>query len=107
MAALDYLKEFDLDGDGIPENSGAPDQTFDDWRLQGISAYCGGLWIAALEAAIAMGRILAARGTDSAAPMQRWQDWLAQSRAVYHPTLWNGRYYRLDSQSGSQVVMVQ
>ena len=105
VAALDYLKGFDLDGDGIPENSGAPDQTFDDWRLQGISAYCGGLWIAALEAAIAMGRILAARGTDSAAPMQRWQDWLAQSRAVYHPTLWNGRYYRLDSQSGSQVVM--
>jgi len=26
---------------------------FDDWRLQGVSAYCGGLWLA-LEAAIAM-----------------------------------------------------
>jgi len=105
VATLDYLKGFDLDGDGIPENSGAPDQTFDDWRLQGISAYCGGLWIAALEAAIAMGQVLTMQGTDSAAPMQRWQDWLAQSRAVYHQTLWNGSYYRLDSQSGSQVVM--
>ncbi len=57
-AALDYLKEFDLDNDGIPENSGAPDQTFDDWRLQGISAYCGGLWIAALEATLVMGKHL-------------------------------------------------
>ncbi|WLT36960.1 GH116 family glycosyl hydrolase [Synechocystis sp. B12] len=58
VAALDYLKGFDLDNDGIPENSGAPDQTFDDWRLQGISAYCGGLWIAALEAALVMGQYL-------------------------------------------------
>ena len=29
---LTYLKTFDLDEDGIPENSGAPDQTFDDWQ---------------------------------------------------------------------------
>jgi non-lysosomal glucosylceramidase len=97
-AALAYLKEFDLDGDGIPENSGAPDQTFDDWRLQGVSAYCGGLWIAALEAAIAMGRILNQ-------PVTQYQTWLEQSRAVYHNTLWNGQYYRLDSGSGSDVVM--
>jgi non-lysosomal glucosylceramidase len=97
-AALAYLKEFDLDGDGIPENSGAPDQTFDDWRLQGVSAYCGGLWIAALEAAIAMGRILNE-------PVTQYQTWLEQSRAVYHNTLWNGQYYRLDSGSGSDVVM--
>ena len=58
VETLHYLKAFDLDNDGIPENSGAPDQTFDDWRLQGVSAYCGGLWIAALEAAIAIGQIL-------------------------------------------------
>ena len=58
VQTLDYLKTFDLDGDGIPENSGAPDQTFDDWRLQGVSAYCGGLWLAALEAAIAISDIL-------------------------------------------------
>jgi non-lysosomal glucosylceramidase len=105
VTALDYLKGFDLDGDGIPENSGAPDQTFDDWRLQGISAYCGGLWIAALEAAIAIGQVLAAQGIDSAAAVAQWQGWLAQSRAVYHSTLWNGSYYRLDSGSGSAVVM--
>jgi non-lysosomal glucosylceramidase len=98
VETLHYLKTFDLDGDGIPENGGAPDQTFDDWKLQGISAYCGGLWIAALEAAIAMGKILAADTTEFAT-------WLAQSRSVFHATLWNGDYYRIDSQSGSDVVM--
>jgi non-lysosomal glucosylceramidase len=97
-AALTYLKAFDLDGDGIPENSGAPDQTFDDWRLQGISAYCGGLWIAALEAAVAMGGILERSVTQ-------YQTWLAQARSVYHATLWNGQFYKLDSGSGSEVVM--
>ena len=106
-AALEYLKAFDLDGDGIPENSGAPDQTFDDWRLQGISAYCGGLWIAALEAAIAIGNLLSKKYPlpNLSTQIQNFQSWLTQSRAVYHDTLWNGQYYRLDSGSGSEVVM--
>ncbi|MBD2091097.1 bile acid beta-glucosidase [Microcoleus sp. FACHB-1515] len=112
---LAYLKTFDYDNDGIPENSGAPDQTFDDWRLQGVSAYCGGLWLAALEAAIAIGKILLAN--FSAVPSQykasleylreaiaTYQAWLAQSQLVY-ATLWNGQYYRLDTGSGSDVVM--
>jgi non-lysosomal glucosylceramidase len=118
VAALDYLKAFDLDQDGIPENSGAPDQTFDDWRLQGVSAYCGGLWIAALEAAIAIGQILVAQAeTDSVAGLadttlsqltdtiHLYQGWLHQSRPIYQDKLWNGQYYRLDSDSGSDVVM--
>lgn len=132
-ATLKYLKEFDRDQDGIPENSGAPDQTFDDWRLQGVSAYCGGLWIAALEAAIAIGQILAnqahqpnqssttdtsiqnpAKDSESTAqtpipdPQSQiltYQTWLEQARSVYQAKLWNGKYYRLDSESGSDVVM--
>jgi non-lysosomal glucosylceramidase len=117
VETLHYVKGFDLDGDGIPENSGAPDQTFDDWRLQGISAYCGGLWIVSLEAAIAMGKILIANppmnpnlqpddfpeGIESAIAI--FENWLQKSRAIYHQTLWNGEYYRLDSKSGSDVVM--
>nr|WP_290227441.1 GH116 family glycosyl hydrolase [Trichocoleus desertorum] len=114
VAALAYLKTFDLDGDGIPENSGAPDQTFDDWRLQGISAYCGGLWIAALEAVIAIGQILISQPAatsptaDTAEIMSAiatYQTWLAQARPLYQAKLWNGQYYRLDSGSGSDVVM--
>ena len=109
VAALDYLKRFDLDGDGIPENSGAPDQTFDDWRLRGISAYCGGLWLAALEAAIAIGERLLSVGLGDLNAIQsatlQWQRWLAQAQPLYHAKLWNGQYYRLDTGSGSDVVM--
>ena len=98
VETLLYLKQFDFDHDGIPENSGAPDQTFDDWRLQGVSAYCGGLWIAALESAIAIGNVL-----DR--PVELYQNWLAQSKPIYQTKLWNGTHYRLDSDSGSKVVM--
>ncbi|NCJ07975.1 bile acid beta-glucosidase [Synechococcales cyanobacterium C] len=109
QAALAYLKTFDLDGDGIPENSGAPDQTFDDWRLQGISAYCGGLWIAALEAAIAITKELLGGQRFAVVELEgaiaTYQTWLTQARPLYQDTLWNGQYYRLDSNSGSDVVM--
>ena len=114
---LAYLKTFDLDNDGIPENSGAPDQTFDDWQLRGISAYCGGLWIAALEAAIAIGKILInhppmnpeLQPSEYPEKLQEatniYQTWLKQARPLYQENLWNGQYYRLDSESGSDVVM--
>ena len=114
---LNYLKAFDEDGDGIPENSGAPDQTFDDWQLKGISAYCGGLWIAALEAAIKIAEILISNPPadpnlepeDYPQSLEKaiatYQTWLKQARPIYQEKLWNGEYYRLDSESGSDVVM--
>ena len=114
---LAYLKEFDRDNDGIPENSGAPDQTFDDWKLRGISAYCGGLWIAALEAAIKIGEILIAnppmnpqlQPPDFPAGIETqidtYNSWLQMARSLYHDALWNGEYYRLDTESGSNAVM--
>ncbi|HEY9813296.1 MAG TPA: GH116 family glycosyl-hydrolase, partial [Candidatus Sericytochromatia bacterium] len=110
VKTLAYLKEFDLDGDGIPENSGAPDQTFDDWRLQGVSAYCGGLWLAALEAAIAIGEILINYGVELEdsnfeSAIATYKSWLEQSKPLYQEKLWNGQYYQLDSESGSNVVM--
>ncbi|MBW4476190.1 MAG: bile acid beta-glucosidase [Tolypothrix brevis GSE-NOS-MK-07-07A] len=111
VQTLDYVKDFDRDGDGIPENSGAPDQTFDDWRLLGVSAYCGGLWLAALEAAIAISDILIRYPTDNhdsrefADQKSVYESWLEQSRLIYEEKLWNGQYYRLDSESGSDVVM--
>ncbi len=133
VQTLEYLKSFDLDGDGIPENSGAPDQTFDDWRLQGVSAYCGGLWLAALEAAIAISDVLLTNRPDAAESLSGgflrselskrenteenfgvgdlavqksiYEAWLEQSQPVYQEKLWNGKYYCLDSESGSDVVM--
>lgn len=117
VKTLAYLKTFDQDNDGIPENSGAPDQTFDDWQLKGISAYCGGLWLAALEAAIAIGEILRNHYPPNsqfvAVPepesiekaIALYRRWLEAAQPLYQEKLWNGQYYRLDSESGSDIVM--
>jgi non-lysosomal glucosylceramidase len=58
--AIEYLRQFDHGG-GVPENSGYPDQTYDDWVTTGVSAYSGGLWLAALRAAEESARISAMR----------------------------------------------
>ncbi|MEM6255326.1 MAG: GH116 family glycosyl hydrolase [Cyanobacteria bacterium P01_D01_bin.156] len=105
---IQYLKLFDHDGDGVPENGGAPDQTFDDWQLKGLSAYCGGLWIAALEAAIKMGDLLQQHRKISgsfAIVKSQYQRWIKQGKIVYQNKLWTGSFYRLDSESNSNVVM--
>ncbi len=117
VKTLAYLKTFDKDEDGIPENSGAPDQTFDDWQLKGISAYCGGLWLAALEAAIIIGEILIAHYPSGSelieaptpesirATIELYRHWLELGLPIYQEKLWNGQYYRLDSESNSDIVM--
>lgn len=93
-AALAYLKTFDRDGDGLPENDGIPDQTFDTWPMKGPSAYCGGLWLAALEAAQRMAEVV---GDPEA--QATYAAWYNQGRAAYEAKLWNGKYYRYDTDS--------
>ena len=106
VEALHYLKTFDSNGDGLPDNGGAPDQTFDDWPLQGVSAYCGALWIAALEAALAMAqRLQLELGLDTSNQQRQFGDWLGQSRANFDVLLWDGEYYNIDAESGTPVVM--
>jgi len=106
VQALHYLKTFDVNNDGLPDNGGAPDQTFDDWPLKGVSAYCGALWIAALEAALAMAQQLQlAMGLDTATEQRTFGSWLEQSRANFDALLWNGEYYNIDAESGTPVVM--
>jgi non-lysosomal glucosylceramidase len=108
VETLAYSKQFDTDGDGLIENSGAPDQTFDDWRLQGISAYCGSLWIAALSAAIAIGETLQQHQKapgNIAILLAQYRRWWQHGRTAYQKQLWNGSYYRLDTGSNSDVVM--
>lgn len=46
LSILDYAKKFDKDDDGILDNEGFPDQTYDTWSATGCSAYTGGLWLA-------------------------------------------------------------
>ncbi|MFN7898045.1 MAG: GH116 family glycosyl hydrolase [Synechococcaceae cyanobacterium] len=106
VQALRYLKGFDANDDGLPDNGGAPDQTFDDWPLQGVSAYCGALWIAALEAALAMAQRLQLQlGLDTSGEQRQFGEWLERSRANFDRLLWNGEYYNIDAESGTPVVM--
>jgi non-lysosomal glucosylceramidase len=89
-----YLSKFDTDGDGIPENQGYPDQTYDEWVVRGESAYSGGLWLAALRAAEEIGKQL---GDAKAAAEYHSQ--FEMSQASYIKKLWNGTYFRYDTQS--------
>ena len=63
-----HLQQYDHDGDGLPENNGYPDQTYDEWVVQGESAYCGGLWLAALRAAEEIARTLGDSATQREIP---------------------------------------
>ncbi|WP_028952445.1 GH116 family glycosyl hydrolase [Synechococcus sp. CC9616] len=106
VQALRYLKRFDINNDGLPDNGGAPDQTFDDWPLKGVSAYCGALWIAALEAALAMAqRLQLELGLETSQDQHDFSQWLEQSRSNFDKLLWNGEFYRIDAESGTPVVM--
>lgn len=92
--AIDYLAAMDADGDGIPENEGVPDQTYDTWPVRGISAYSGGLWIAALAA---MRELALLVGDEDAAASYAAR--FEAARTVYEDTLWTGRYYAYDADS--------
>jgi non-lysosomal glucosylceramidase len=92
--AMDYLQKYDRNGDGVPENDGYPDQTYDVWVVRGESAYSGGLWLASLRAAEEIGKILG----DSAA-VRKYQDLFAKGQASYIKKLWNGEYFRYDMES--------
>ena len=94
VEALEYLRQYDHDGDGVPENDGYPDQTYDDWVVRGESAYCGGLWLGALRAAEEIARTIG----DTAA-VSKYHDLFGKSQASYIKKLWNGEYFRYDTAS--------
>mmetsp|Transcript_5699 Transcript_5699/g.10872 ORF Transcript_5699/g.10872 Transcript_5699/m.10872 type:complete len:299 (+) Transcript_5699:660-1556(+) len=94
LAALKYIQAFDLNGDGIPEHHPeGSDQTYDHWGMRGdMSTYCGGLYLAALQATASIARIL--NHTQYAEELDRL---LSSSFEVFEQTLWNGVYYRFDA----------
>jgi non-lysosomal glucosylceramidase len=94
--AVAYLDQFDKDEDGMIENEGFPDQTYDAWSVTGVSAYCGGLWVAALQAASAFASIV---GENAVAIYFNAK--YEKAKIVYEK-LWNGSYFNYDdSGSGS------
>jgi non-lysosomal glucosylceramidase len=102
VQAMDYLCNFDRDGDGLPEHDGLPDQTYDSWSMLGPSAYSGALWLAALRAAIRLGMLV-----GDAASVARFGRLLERGSAAFESKLWNGRCYRFDTsgEASSNSVM--
>jgi non-lysosomal glucosylceramidase len=92
--SLAYLRKYDHDGDGLPENEGYPDQTYDEWVVRGESAYSAGLWLAALRSAEEIARQL-----DDLSAAARYHDLFTKGQASYIKKLWNGEYFRYDTSS--------
>ncbi|KAL3507351.1 hypothetical protein ACH5RR_032733 [Cinchona calisaya] len=101
-AAIEYMEQFDRDNDCLIENDGFPDQTYDTWTVHGVSAYCGGLWLAALQAAAAMAVELGDRPFA-----ERCKGKLIEAKAVFEEKLWNGSYFSYDSGSSSNSKSIQ
>ncbi|KAF6159699.1 hypothetical protein GIB67_029957 [Kingdonia uniflora] len=99
--AMAYMEQFDKDGDGMIENEGFPDQTYDAWSVKGVSAYTGGLWVAALQATSAMAREVG----DSASEEYFWIKF-QKARTVYDK-LWNGSYFNYDNSGGGSSLSIQ
>ncbi|OIW01756.1 hypothetical protein TanjilG_03894 [Lupinus angustifolius] len=100
--AMEYMDQFDRDNDGLIENDGFPDQTYDTWTVHGVSAYCGCLWLAALQAAAAMALQLGDR--DFAETCKRKY---LKAKPAFEEKLWNGSYFNYDSGSSGNSKSIQ
>lgn len=92
LTVMAMAMQHDKDGDGLIENGGTADQTFDGWSVKGPSAYCGGLWIAALRCMFEAGKILDRRHEG-----EKYEEMLAMATKAYQTKLWNGEYFNYDS----------
>ncbi|XP_009463414.1 PREDICTED: non-lysosomal glucosylceramidase [Nipponia nippon] len=95
QAVMESELKFDTDNDGLIENGGFADQTYDAWVVNGASAYCGGLWLAAVCMMCKMAEVL-----GDAEIQQKYTDILSKGKEAFERMLWNGKYYNYDS-SGS------
>jgi non-lysosomal glucosylceramidase len=90
--AIGLMYRFDKDGDGMIENEGFPDQTYDVWSAKGPSAYCGGLWLACLQAGAALAEVM---GDDYL--VEEFKETYGRAQSVYENLLWNGAYYNYEA----------
>ncbi|XP_050400246.1 non-lysosomal glucosylceramidase isoform X1 [Patella vulgata] len=92
LGVMEHSLDWDTDGDGIIDNSGYADQTYDAWTMQGASAYCGGLWLAALRMLCEMAFIL-----GKTEDVDKFAAILKLGAKSYQDKLWTGKYYQYDS----------
>uniref|UniRef100_A0A8D0HDJ2 Glucosylceramidase beta 2 n=1 Tax=Sphenodon punctatus TaxID=8508 RepID=A0A8D0HDJ2_SPHPU len=96
QAVMDSELKFDADDDGLIENSGFADQTYDAWVVTGASAYCGSLWLAAVCMMCRMAEIL-----GETEVLEKYSAILKKGTESFERLLWNGKYYNYDSSGGS------
>ena len=92
VKVMSRTEEFDTDDDGMIENSGFPDQTYDIWTATGVHAYSGGLWLAACMAMVEM-----AKSMNESTTSLYYADIVERGRKAYISALWNGKYFNYDS----------
>jgi non-lysosomal glucosylceramidase len=95
------LANWDRDGDGMIENFGLADQTYDAWRMVGVSAYCGSLWLAALKVACEM-----AKDIGDTEIFEKYSKILEKAKKVFEEKLWNGKYYNFDESNISKTTVM-
>jgi non-lysosomal glucosylceramidase len=95
------LANWDRDGDGMIENFGLADQTYDAWRMVGVSAYCGSLWLAALKVATEM-----AKDIKDTVAFEKYSKILEAAKTVFEEKLWNGKYYNFDESNISRKTVM-
>lgn len=100
--AMEYMEQFDRDDDGLIENDGFPDQTYDAWTVHGVSAYCGILWLSALQAAATMAHRL---GDHAFA--EKYTIKFLKAKLAVESKLWNGSYFNYDSGTSSNSRSIQ
>jgi len=89
--AITHSMTHDIDGDGLIDNSGFADNTFDCWIVTGPSAYTGGLWLSALKCIIEVADLLEL--SDS---IMRFKGVLDRGKRSFERKLWNGMYFNYD-----------
>ncbi|KAK6043602.1 hypothetical protein COOONC_18892 [Cooperia oncophora] len=95
------LQEWDQDSDGMIENFGKADQTYDAWRMEGVSAYCGSLWLASLRVAAEMARTLGYAESE-----KLYMTTLTRAKKVFIDKLWTGSYFRFCERSRSRETIM-
>lgn len=98
---IEKTLEWDEDGDGLIENSRSPDQTFDTWVMDGPSAYCAGLWLAALQCFSTMANLIG-KPEDSI----KYAEILEKGKTSYEEKLWNKTYYKFDTASSAKKAVI-
>jgi non-lysosomal glucosylceramidase len=91
--AFTFLLSHDEDGDGLPEHKEFGDSTWDALSMKGVSSFSGGLSLAACAAIVSWADHYADMETGKTAATV-----LARGASSFEEKLWNGSFYRTDSQ---------